>query len=274
LLEKKCKLKKAQAKDILKNVIARQRGEEKKNQKFQAKLHAQKTICELLSSYCGNICIRDVFIERDDICDEMCCKTFTAFGMLWEMVLVSCKTQSRRTTRSSSSRTSERNAERKDSLNSSGPNADSKTQEMKVGVRLRAVSTVKRKVRLRFFVLKGPSLDIEMQPTIHRVVFKRGKSKESEICYLGFQPKDGPKVHELERLHLRVGLVDTRRRVSAEFSTDVPTRRAGDSQDLDDTDSDVSSLTSTEYDDEEHSENDESLFSENDRDYSDTHIYF
>eukprot|EP00466_Bigelowiella_natans_P015118 jgi/Bigna1/126423/aug1.2_g1131 len=67
--QKNCPLKKARARDILKNVISRSKQEESKHVMEHSKLLAQKSVCELLSSHCGNICIRDVVIEKDDICD-------------------------------------------------------------------------------------------------------------------------------------------------------------------------------------------------------------
>mmetsp|Transcript_22763 Transcript_22763/g.42760 ORF Transcript_22763/g.42760 Transcript_22763/m.42760 type:complete len:481 (-) Transcript_22763:321-1763(-) len=260
---KRCKLKKASTKKILKNVILRNSQEAQKHRQAKAGLMAQKAVCDLMSSYCGDICVRDVVIEKDEICDEMCCKTFAAFGMAWEMVLVPPPQPPARTVgyepvRNYSFRNlpqrrddglgayqplNDSKGENVSSLgnNHSSSNAaagaapagavatagatgsDGKSEEkskgFKVGVKLRAVSTLKRKVRLRFFVLKGPGLDMELQPTIHRVTLKRNRTKESEVCYLGFRNEDAPLVHELDSIHLRVGLVDMRRRMAPGFST-------------------------------------------------------
>jgi len=130
-------------------------------------------------------------------------------------------------------------------------NNKKKKIELKVGVKLRAVSSIKRKVRLRFFVLKGPGLEFDLVPTIHRVTFKRNRRcKESEVCYLGFKSDDTATVYEQDSLHFRIGLVDTRRRVAPEFSTDAPARLHADGSFTDtDYESDSELTSSTEIDD-------------------------
>jgi len=76
-----------------------------------------------------------------------------------------------------------------------------------VGIFLRIVAPVKRKVVIKVFVLKGPSLLYDLTPSSYKIMFKR-KKRKSEVFYLPFEPSIVPLVLGLDTLNLRMGFVN------------------------------------------------------------------
>eukprot|EP00455_Lapot_gusevi_P040898 TRINITY_DN4680_c0_g1_i10.p1 TRINITY_DN4680_c0_g1~~TRINITY_DN4680_c0_g1_i10.p1 ORF type:complete len:209 (-),score=26.56 TRINITY_DN4680_c0_g1_i10:37-663(-) len=152
-----------------------------------------------LEKRCRNIVIKDILIERDEICQENSSKTFTAFGYAFQILL-----------------------EKNDS------------EPKQSGLVIRLCDSVKHKMTLTVFILRGPQLQVPLVPSLHKVVFKR-KTRKSEFLPLPLTPREGDSLWDLQALHLRVGFVDmSRGRVSHDFTS----QHVAESDESSDTDSD------------------------------------
>jgi hypothetical protein len=135
--------------------------------------------------------MRDVHIEPDTITNQRCSKTFTALGLPWEAVLAPPP-------------------EVKDGQ---------PIEPLRVGIFLRIVAPVKRRVIVKLFVLKGPGLIYDLTPSSYKIMFKR-KKRKSDVFYLPFEPQAVPLVLGLDTLNLRMGFVDVSTgRVSRGFTS-------------------------------------------------------
>lgn len=190
--EQSCKIKDKSAKKLLKLCVKREEQTAERVKAMEAKYTQQSAVMALLSGRCRDIVMRDVHIETDGLTGVRCSKTFTALGMAWELVLETpaCACQ---------------------------PDAGSAPQ--RVGIHLRVVSTVKRKLILKVAVLKAPGLLDELPPSIHKLTFKRRK-KKSETMYLPFETDRVETVLSTDMLSFRIGLVDVSNgRVSRGFTS-------------------------------------------------------
>jgi len=86
-MKKKCVIRVCTPKTLLKKVKERNKQKEEEKQKREEIAASQKEVCNFLSKRCRDIVFRDVVLEKDVITNEMCSKTFTALGAIWECVL-------------------------------------------------------------------------------------------------------------------------------------------------------------------------------------------
>jgi len=127
------------------------------------------------------MCVKDVVIEKDQLCDEYCSKPFTAFDLAFDVVLT-------------------------------------KQDDPRVGVFLRFINPMKRKTTLQIFILPGPNLEMDLSPTIQKVTMKR-KSSHSSIIELPLTKEQISVFYERE-LNLRMGFADVSRgRMLSTFTT-------------------------------------------------------
>lgn len=172
-----CPIRTKSPKKLLKLVAKRAERKEQEQRTLQDLYTRQGQVCQLLSGRCCDMVLRDVHIEPDPLRNDKCSKTFTAFGIPWECVLAP------------------------------QPEGEKKEGEQKVGIFLRIVAPVKRKVVIKVFVLKGPSLLYDLIPSSYKIMFKR-KKRKSEVFYLPFEPQHVPLVLALDTINLRMGFVN------------------------------------------------------------------
>lgn len=177
-----------------------------------------KKVLELLSSRVRDIAIRDVLLEKDEQGSEVCSNTFMALGYAWEVVL-------------------------------------EKNSKGNAVLCMRMVSSLRRKLRVTFFILRGPFVESNIPPSVHTVDFKRlaRGNHHSHQCVLPVDEDTSEALLDLQSLHLRIGFVDRSRGVSRWFSNQTYVE---DEEDDDSTGSDQDSYYSSF--DEEHDHDDDS----------------
>jgi len=191
---------------------------------------SQKEVCNFLSKRCRDIVFRDVVLEKDVISSEMCSKTFTALGAIWECV-----------------------------LNPKEGKEETSTPTNVVSIFLRVVCPNKRSISFAAIVLPGPDLApaTPLRPSVHRAKFKKSKNKQSSPPFiLPFDKDHVDRIYELEKINFRIGLVDfSSYRASSSFFSghgNTGSPESSDSDDLSDVDDDGLDINLTE--DEEDSE--------------------
>jgi len=220
-----CPIRTKSPKKLLKLVLKRQERKEQEQRALQDLYTRQGQVCSLLSGRCCDLVVRDVHIEPDPLRNDKCSKTFTAFGIPWEAVLAPQPSE----------------GEKKE-----GKEGEAK-EPPKVGIFLRIVAPVKRRVVIKVFVLKGPSLLYDLIPSSYKIMFKR-KKRKSEVFYLPFDPAVVPQVLELDTLNLRMGFVNV--------STGRPRRGFTSLNDGGGRSSDDDSSSESDYDDGSHADYD------------------
>jgi hypothetical protein len=180
-----CPIRSKSPKKLLKLVLKRNERKELEQRTLQDVYTRQGQVCQLLSGRCCDMVVRDVHIEPDPLRNEKFSKTFTAFKLPWEAVLAPQPTE----------------ADKKE-----GKEGEPK-EPPRVGIFLRIQGPVKRKVVIKVFVLKGPSLLYDLTPSSYKIMFKR-KKRKSEVFYLPFDPAVVPLVLGLDTLNLRMGFVN------------------------------------------------------------------
>lgn len=180
-----CPIRSKSPKKLLKLVLKRNERKELEQRELQDVYTRQAQVCQLLSGRCRDVVVRDVHIEPDPLRNEKCSKTFTAFGLPWEAVLAPQPSEDKK----------------------EGKDGEASKEPPKVGIFLRIVAPVKRKVVIKVFVLKGPSLLYDLTPSSYKIMFKR-KKRKSEVFYLPFEPSIVPLVLGLDTLNLRMGFVN------------------------------------------------------------------
>lgn len=178
-----CPIRTKSPKKLLKLVLKRNERKETEQRALEDLYTRQGQVCQLLSGRCRDIVVRDIHIEPEPLRSEKCSKTFTAFGLPWEAVLAPQPEDKKE-----------------------GKEGDPKDPP-RVGIFLRIVAPVKRKVVIKVFVLKGPSLLYDLTPSSYKIMFKR-KKRKSEVFYLPFEPSVVPLVLGLDTLNLRMGFVN------------------------------------------------------------------
>jgi len=140
---------------------------------------SQKEVCNLLTKRCRDLVFRDVMLEKDVISSELCSKTFTALGALWECVLNPRETK-------------------EGTLNAG------------VSVFLRVVCPNKRSINFAAVVLPGPDLSsFPLRPSVHRAKLRKSKNKQSTYPFpLPFEKDQVERIYELEKINLRIALID------------------------------------------------------------------
>jgi len=174
-----CPIRSKSAKKLLRLINERNARKEQENRALQDLCTRQAQVVQLLASRCRDAVVRDVHIEPDTISNQKCSKTFTAFGLPWEAVL----------------------ALPPETKEGQAP------EPPRVGIFLRIVAPVKRRVIVKLFVLKGPGLIYDLPPSSYKIVFKR-KKRKSDVFYLPFEAQTVPLVLGLDTLNLRMGFVD------------------------------------------------------------------
>jgi hypothetical protein len=212
-----CPIRTKSPKKLLKLVLKRNERKENEQRALQDLHTRQAQVCQLLSGRCCDMVMRDVHIEPDPLRNDKCSKTFTAFGIPWECVLAPQPTE----------------GEKKE-----GKEGEVK-EPPKVGIFLRIVAPVKKKVVIKVFVLKGPSLLYDLTPSSYKIMFKR-KKRKSEVFYLPFDPAIVSQVLELDTINLRMGFVNV--------STGRPRRGFTSSNDVGGRSSDDDSSSDSDYD--------------------------
>jgi len=180
-----CSIPTKSAKKLLKSVLRRNERKELEQKALQDMYTRQGQVCQLLSGRCRDVVVRDVHIEPDPLHNMKCSKTFTAFGLPWEAVLAPPPAETE---------------------NKEGKQTDPK-EPPRVGIFLRIVAPVKRRVVIKVFVLKGPSLLYDLTPSSYKIMFRR-KKRKSEVFYLPFEQSIVPLVLGLDTLNLRMGFVN------------------------------------------------------------------
>eukprot|EP00475_Leptophrys_vorax_P000680 TRINITY_DN10384_c0_g2_i1.p1 TRINITY_DN10384_c0_g2~~TRINITY_DN10384_c0_g2_i1.p1 ORF type:complete len:490 (-),score=129.06 TRINITY_DN10384_c0_g2_i1:1155-2624(-) len=198
--EENCEIRNMKGKKLVKLMKendSKKKGESLKQMSAQ---EAQTKVVQLLSSRARDIVIRDVMLEKDDLCDVICSKTFMALGYAWEVIL------------------NRDRASKKPSLN------------------IRMISMGRRKLKLTFFVLKGPYVELDIPPAIANAEFKKRSGQsvhQSCHCILQTDEDTSKRILEGETLHLRIGFVDQSRGVSRWFTNqnDEPRDYSSDEDD-------------------------------------------
>jgi hypothetical protein len=184
--EKSCPIRGKNAKSILKLLQER---DQKKKIEETASIAASidegsVKVCKLLSSRAREIVIKDVVLERDEVCDEVCSKTFMALGFAWEVILTKEKVT------------------KKPALN------------------MRLISGLRRKLPVTFFILPGPFVELKIPPSIYSAEFrKRRNHHNNHVCVLQVSEEVSKVLSDAETLHLRIGFLDRSRGISRWFSS-------------------------------------------------------
>jgi len=211
--QKQCVIRVCTPSTLLKKVKERnkQKAEEKKNMEEIAA--SQKEVCNFLTKRCRDLVFRDVVLEKDVITNEMCSKTFTALGAIWECV-----------------------------LNPKEDKDGTSTPSQTVSVFLRVVCPNKRAINLAVIVLPGPDLaSTPLRPSVHRAKLKKSKNKQSTPPFvLPFEKDHVDRIYEMDKINLRIGLVDfSSGRASSSFFSGHGNTGASESEtDLSDEDED------------------------------------
>jgi hypothetical protein len=82
-----CPIRTKSPKKLLKLVLKRNERKENEQRAMQDLYTRQGQLCQLLSGRCCDMVVRDIHIEPDQLRNDKCSKTFTAFGIPWECVL-------------------------------------------------------------------------------------------------------------------------------------------------------------------------------------------
>eukprot|EP00808_Paulinella_micropora_P009501 g29655.t1 len=187
--EKKCRTREQPVKVLLQNVQERNAQREKAQSQAKNAMQAHSEVSAFFSRRARDIAIRDVVIERDNISNEMCSKTFSLLGLLWEAVL-------------------------------KAPGESPNTAD----IFLRVVCSVKRKIHIGVLILPGPDLASVMTllPSSHTCLFRRHcrKIRNSGDFRLPLQPEQAEQLHKLDSINLRIAMEDiSRGRPSGAFTT-------------------------------------------------------
>jgi len=178
--QKECVIRVCTPKTLLKKVKERNKKKEEEKKEMEKIASSQKEVCNFLSKRCRDLVFRDVVFEKDVITNEMCSKTFTALGAIWECVLTP--------------------RENKEETSSQG-----------VSIFLRVVCPNKRSISFAALVLPGPDLvsTTPLRPSVHRAKLKKSKNKQSTPPFpLPFEKEHVDRIYEMEKINLRIGLVD------------------------------------------------------------------
>jgi len=188
--KKECSIKQMSPRRILK--LVQEKEEAKKLEAANSRSNFEKggrKVLDLLSARVHDIVVRDVLLEKDEICDEVCSKTFMALGLAWEVIMTK---------------------------NPKNPN--------QAAVEIRMVSSLRKKLRVSFFIVKGPYVSFDIAPSVHNAEFDKDDyhytrdSAHSQLCPLNVDEETSRKLLEEESIHLRIGFVDRSRGISSRFS--------------------------------------------------------
>jgi len=182
--ENECPIKSYSAKKVLQLVKARNEEHEEDKRAIERRGATYQHLCHMLSRKCRDMTIRDLIIEQQPSGSKVT-NVFTACNIRWEVYL--------------------------DSLD------EGASPEVKI--HLRIVDSIRHKVTVEVFCLRGPSLGYDFTPVLRRVSFKAGVT-QSESFPLPFTPEEARDVHNLSAVGLRLGFVDvTPGVISASFTT-------------------------------------------------------
>jgi len=227
--QKSCEVRNTSIKKLLKKVRERDGRKAAKEKQIRDQMASFSSVCNLLSSRCRDVIIRDVVIEKDQLSQEQCSKTFTALGVAWEAVLVEKKAMQCPGKHSVRRFQTCHNSFDCDNCNqsfNSGAimygcrtcNWDICTDcyvekrindQQQIGFFLRVVSSIKKKLKLKIFVLKGPNMSegLLAGATTQTTMFSR-KTRHSDVLVLPFPEKEVLNILESDSVSLRVGFVD------------------------------------------------------------------
>lgn len=208
--QKTCAIKNKSAKNILKRVLDRENRLKVSERQKRAMVASQTKIAELLSSRCRDIAIRDVVVERDEICDDIASHVFRALGCSFSLVLRRKKT----------------------------PRPSGEGEDVKVGLSLRLQFSKPHRLRLSVFLMKGPDSDLGFLPMIKTVNFTK-KDRISELFELPLTEEQVKEMFEMGSLNVRVGLIDRRRGHARSFTSSNPAMIESDASDESDSEGDV-----------------------------------
>jgi hypothetical protein len=225
--QKECVIRVCTPKTLLKKVTARNEQKEEEKKQMEALAASQKEVCNFLSKRCRDLLFRDVVLEKDVITQEMCSKTFTALGAIWECVL----------------------SPRESKEGTSTPRQD-------VSIFLRVVCPNKRSINFAVVVLPGPDLAsaTPLRPSVHRAKLKKSKNKQStQLFTLPFEKEHVDRIYEMDKVNLRIGLVDfsSYRASSSFFSGHGNTGTSESDSDLSDVEDDGLDINLSEDEDSE-----------------------
>jgi len=208
--EKECPIRKRGVKFLLKKVEERNKQKAEEKKKLDEQAAAEKEVSSILGKRCRDIVFRDVLLERDVLSSEMCSKTFSALGFIWECVL-------------------QPRPKPEDAKNESQSSASNQT----VNIFLRVVCSIKRPISFAMVVLPGPDLasTTNLRPTVHRTRLKRSKHKKVTPPFvLPFEKDQVDRVYEMDKINLRLGLIDlSNHRPSSSFFSGQTTGSPSDS---------------------------------------------
>jgi len=180
--QKQCVIRVCTPSTLLKKVKERNKQKEGENKKLEEIATSHKEVCNFLTKRCRDLIFRDVVLEKDVITSEMCSKTFTALGAIWECVL--------------------NPREEKDGT---------ATPSQTVSVFLRVVCPNKRAINLAVIILPGPDLAsaVALRPSIHRAKLRKSKNKQSTPPFLlPFDKENVDRIYEMDKINFRIGLID------------------------------------------------------------------
>ncbi|CEO98410.1 TRAF-type domain-containing protein [Plasmodiophora brassicae] len=228
--QRECTMRHKSVKSILKKVVERDNNIKAEEIRQRERFQAQIKVAELLNSRCRDICIREVVIERDEICDIVCSKPFRVFGVTMSLELVidepavlsSPPPAVPPPPAISSADGAEAPVEPPpvvEASSSSDSGQQRPADKSSVGLVLTQRSRRVKRMRMSVFLMKGPDSEMTFAPVVQNVHFTRSK-RNSEKFPLPLTAQAARDLFEMGSLTLRIGMVDRRRGLSRSFSSE------------------------------------------------------
>lgn len=162
--EKICPIQEMDLQQLAANVKEKREKREEDFKKEESKINRYVELSNMLEKRCRNIIFKDIVIERDELCEVNSSQTFTACSLAFQVLM--------------------------------------QKTDAGTGVVLKLVEPVKHKVSLQVVILRGPQLMNKIEPTIHKVVFKR-KMISSDLLMFPLSIEEGSALFDLQSVHLR-----------------------------------------------------------------------
>ncbi|XP_063900871.1 zinc finger TRAF-type-containing protein 1-B-like isoform X2 [Zophobas morio] len=181
--ETECEFQNMLGKDILSHVKLKEDSQKEAETETKAAAELCKRIMDLLSCRCRQVIVRDVRLERDAYDHTICSTPFSGLG---EKFVVRVRKKSR-------SRPLGLQVERIDRLSLN-------------------------RLPLNIVIMKGPSLALDLLPSIHKCYFKANVHR-SRLLPLPLNEAEGKRFIECHQIHLRLIFIDQRAGLERRFTS-------------------------------------------------------
>lgn len=191
---KQCAIKSQPIKQLLHNVTELHAQYNELQQQQLRSYESQVQLSKILRKRCRNMEIRDILVERDGLDNNIrCSKIFKCIGLAWEVYIT---TQSHNKPQNKNNHTIDT-----------------------IKIHFKIISNIKHKTTIELFVLNGPGLDVQFNPTLRRIIFRK-KVKLCEPFLLPCTPEQANDIYNMDSVNLRVGFLDVSAgRVKSSFTT-------------------------------------------------------